>query len=247
MYFDFSKIFHRASKSLAGYSGYLIPKNSAEWPHTWKTTFYKSYDKMPHLPLPLPKKDSPFFTLIQNRESRIDFSATPISIDELSELLKYSCGETQALSNGRVRRAQPSGGMRFPIETYVLVFKDTPDLPAGAYHYNVQKHSLHVLHQQPFSKEDIAGLFIYEWVQGASIALVYTSVFSRSQAKYGQRGYRFILLEAGHIGQNVYLASESMGLICCALGATRDEELESFLHIDGESESVVYAIGLGKK
>jgi SagB-type dehydrogenase family enzyme len=73
-----------------------------------------------------------------------------------------------------------------------------------------------------------------------------TDVFWRNQNKYGERGYRYILLEAGHIGQNIYLVSEALGLKCCALGGTRDENLEELVDIDGVTESVVYALAVGK-
>ena len=73
-----------------------------------------------------------------------------------------------------------------------------------------------------------------------------TSQFERTQMKYGERGYRYILLEAGHIGQNICLVSETLGLKCCALGGTMDKNLEELLDIDGETESVVYGFAIGK-
>ena len=64
--------------------------------------------------------------------------------------------------------------------------------------------------------------------------------------KYGKLGYRYILLEAGHIGQNMYLVSEALGLKCCALGGTRDENLEKLIDIDGVTEAVVYGFAVGR-
>ena len=66
--------------------------------------------------------------------------------------------------------------------------------------------------------------------------------------KYGERGYRFILQESGHIAQNVYLLCEALGLKCCALGGFRisDEQIEKFLGIDGLTESIVYTLVVGK-
>ena len=72
-----------------------------------------------------------------------------------------------------------------------------------------------------------------------------TAVFSRNQMKYGERGYRYVLLEAGHIGQNMYLNAAALSLKCCALGGTIDSKLEKFLDIDGITESVVYAVAFG--
>jgi SagB-type dehydrogenase family enzyme len=89
-------------------------------------------------------------------------------------------------------------------------------------------------------------LFAYSWVQDASVALILTGVFSRTRVKYGQRGYRYTMLEAGHIGQNVYLVSEALGLKCRGMGGSYDIALEQLLGIDGENESVLYTLILGK-
>ena len=103
-----------------------------------------------------------------------------------------------------------------------------------------------MLWDREFSDEDMGQLFTYPWVKDAAIGFVMTAVFWRNRNKYGERGYRYVLHEAGHIGQNVYLVSEALGLKCCALGGTRDENLEKFIDIDGVTESVVYALALGK-
>ena len=188
------------------------------------------------------------------------------------------------LEKSRHRRAQASGGARFPIEVYPIIFRsaqartpkeslddptgqanaDSPAkiskgnlggqtqtdaenvLKAGLYHYNVKDHALDVLWDREFSDDDIGQIFTYPWVRDAAIGIVMTAVFSRNQSKYGERGYRYILLEAGHIGQNIYLVSEALGLKCCALGGTRDENLEKLIDIDGITESVVYGFAVGK-
>lgn len=246
MYIDFSKLFHRASKDHSDRGTHIIPRDR-EWPKEWTTTFYKTYERLKTLILPKASQDSPLFSLIAKRESKRKFGGVALTLGEISQILKYSCGELETFfETGRARRAQPSGGGRFAIEAYVLIFKNTEDLPSGIYHYNVHGHGLDVLWQRDFSGEDIGRLFTYEWIRGASAAIVLTGVFNRSKMKYGQRGYRYILLEAGHIGQNVYLTSQSLGIGCCGMGGTRDEALEELLQIDGENESVVYSLILGK-
>lgn len=243
---DFSKIFHQHSKThLRNHSP--IPEDYDEWPDEWKTTYYKTYPRLPSIAL---GNESPpsadFFELIQKRSSRRNFARAVITKQELSLLLKYSCGNTGAMENGRHHRAQASGGGLFPIEVYPIIFRESADLPAGLYHYSVKNHALDVLWQRDFSDDDVRGLFTYPWVVHATLALVMTAVFSRTQDKYGERGYRYILIETGHIGQNLYLAAETLGLKCCTLGGTRDENLEKLIDIDGISESVVYGAALGK-
>ena len=242
---DFSKIFHHSSKDPGkGHPPYSF--DSSEWPEEWKTTYYKSYPRLPKIKLDDDSVSADFFNLIKKRQSRRDFTRTPITKHELSLLLKYSCGNTGEMGEGRHRRAQPSGGARFPIEVYPIVFRSGEDLKAGLYHYNIKDHALDVLWDREFSDEDIDKIFTYPWVKDAAIGIVMTSVFWRNQNKYGERGYRYILLEAGHIGQNIYLVSEALGLKCCALGGTRDENLEKLIDIDGVTESVVYALAIGK-
>jgi SagB-type dehydrogenase family enzyme len=171
----------------------------------------------------------------------------PISFDELGLLLQYSCGETHGSKgeNDRCYRAQPSGGARFPIEMYIIVLRGE-GLEQGVYHYNVQEHGLDVLWKKSFSKEEIKELFSDEWVGSSSAVLCMTSVFERNYMKYGERGYRHILLEAGHIGQNIYLASGALSLSCSATTGTDDEGIETLLDIDGVTESLVYTIVVGK-
>lgn len=245
MDFNFSKLFHQSSKDL--FRGHVpVPENSDDWPLEWKTTYYKAYPRLPKVELEDRPPPADFFDLIKKRQSRMDFTGAPIGKKELSLLLKYSCGNTGPMDDGRHRRAQPSGGARFPIEVYPIVFRSGKDLKSGLYHYNVKAHALDVLWAREFSDEEVGKLFIQPWVRNAAVAMVMTAVFWRNQNKYGERGYRHILLEAGHIGQNMYLVSGALGLKCSALGGTRDEAIEKLIDIDGVTESVVYAFAIGK-
>lgn len=157
-------------------------------------------------------------------------------------MLKYSAGITDKIN---IRRAHPSAGARFPLEIYPLVMIPTEGMNAGLYHYNIKNNLLDVLWENSFSQIDIAQLFTYEWMQHASIVIIITAKFARNEIKYGERGYRYILLEAGHIGQNLCLAARALHLKCCAIGGIRDKNIEHLLDIDGETESLVYALAIG--
>jgi len=245
MNLDFSELFHQFSKDHSrGHAP--IDSDPNNWPQEWHTTYYKTYPRFPKIKLKECSPSGDFFQLVMKRESRRDFKQAPFSNEDLSILLKFSCGLTGKTQNGRSRRAQPSGGARFPLEVYPLVLTPGSDLAAGVYHYNVKEHSLDVLDKREISNEEIGKLFTYPWVKNASLVLLVTAMFWRNKNKYGERGYRYILLEAGHIGQNIYLAAEALGLQCCALGGTRDILLEKLLDIDGTTESPVYALALGK-
>lgn len=243
---DFSKVFHQSSKN--HYKGHPpIPWNSDEWPKEWKTTYYKVYPRLPKIELPKPElSEMSFKKLVEERQSRRDFRRGNLNLKEISSLLAYTCGNTKPLHDGRFHRAQASGGAEFPIETYLVCFRSMPELQSGVYHYDVKRHQLEYLWERSFSDDELDSLFTYPWTKEASFALIFTAVFSRNQQKYGERGYRYILIEAGHIGQNGYLACEALQLKCCALGGTKDEEVEKVLDIDGISEAVVYALAVGK-
>lgn len=242
---DFSKIFHKFSKTPSKSQAHA-PLKYEDYLEEWKITYYKSYPRLSGVDLTDDPIRADFFDLIKKRKSRRDFSDSPISKKELSLLLKYSCGDIGPLHYGRHRRAQPSGGARFPIEVYPIVFRESEDLKTGLYHYNVKDHKLDVLWDREFSDEEIDEFFNYDWVKNAAVAIIMTAVFWRNQNKYGERGYRMILQESGHIGQNIYLISEALGLKCCALAGTRDENLEKLIDIDGITESVVYALAIGR-
>jgi len=243
---SFSHLFHQSSKDPA--KGHPpIPWDSSLWPEEWKKIEFKKYPRFRKIALSNSRgiSDANLFSIIANRSSQRDFTGGSITKNELSTILKYSCGETTKVDE-RFRRAQPSGGGLFPIETYVLVPEHIEDIKNGIYHYDVQDNQLDVLWERPFSKEFLDTLFRYLWVKNAAVVFIMTAVFKRVQKKYGERGYRLVLLESGHIGQNIYLASGALGIKCCALAGTNDENIEKLLDIDGIQESVVYAVALGK-
>lgn len=183
------------------------------------------------------------FDAVACRKSSRDFSGMALSHERLSALLKYSCGITSDEKD--TRRAQPSGGARYPIETYALLFVGNERVPSGVYHYAVKEHALESLWERSFPKSDIASLFTYPWAQQAALALVLTGVFDRNQRKYGERGYRQILIEAGAIVQNIYLCSAALQMKCCAIDGVHENAIERLLDIDGVNESAIVSILLG--
>jgi len=245
MYIDFSSLFHVASKDLTGKGTVYISPDDSLWPKEWKTVYYKNYANLPTIPLERERPTADYFDLLYQRQSCRTFSGRPVQKEMLSTLLLYSCGILNRKEDIVSTRAYPSGGGRFPLEVYPVVFSGSESVPSGIYHYNVKDHALDVLWQRPFSPQDIKDLFVYEWVQDASLLLVITAVFWRNQIKYGERGYRYIVLEAGHLGENVYLTAGALGLRCCAMGGSFDEKIECLLDIDGTTESLIHSVVLG--
>lgn len=245
MYIDFSGLFHQSSKDLGGGGTVNIPQDTTKWPLEWSTVYFKTYPRFKKILLPASKPFADFFDLLMIRKTDRSFSKDALTLDKLSPLLKYSCGITHESTEYNSRRAYPSGGARYPLEIYPIIFNDVEGIHAGTYHYNVKEHALDTLSERPFSDNDIAQLVTYPWVQKSSALIIITAVFWRSQMKYGERGYRYIMLEAGHTGQNIYLTSMALGLKCSGLGGTRDLNIEKLLDIDGVDESLVYALVVG--
>lgn len=236
----FSKLFHTQSKILPFIDHGNIPL-------AWKTTYYKKYPRLPSIALTVheaPPQD--LFQMLGKRASSREYQSIPMSGEEISLLLQYACGERGATKgDARVKRTYPSGGGRYSIEVYPLILHGTSEIPAGLYHYDVENHALDVLYKKEFTEEELKEYFLSTWIGTASMVLLLTSVFHRTQDKYKERGYRLLLLEAGHIGQNITLMSEALKLKCCPFAGTDDEEVEKLIDIDGVHEALVYALAVG--
>lgn len=241
---DFSILFHQFSKDHARKSQHIfVPQ--AEDANGACVVYYKTYPRLQKTSLEAMPPPADLFGVLTRRESRHNFVAQPLNAHDLSLILQFACGVTGKLDPDTSRRSYPSGGSLFPIEIYPLVLHQGQDIPAGLYHYNVKHHSLDHLWNREFTEEDLSKLFMYPWVASASVVFILTAILWRTQRKYGERGYRYVLLEAGHIGQNIYLVSEALGLKCCAVAGTYDENIEKLLDVDGVTESVVYSLAVG--
>ncbi len=221
-----------------------IPQDNSLWPESWKTVTYKILERAKRIVLErhIPHT-ADFYTIAAGRTSPSAFAPGSLTLEQLSHLLQLSYGEKN--KDAVARRPVPSGGARYPLEMYVLAW-DVQGLEPGVYHYNIKEHALEHLFWKDFSKADIMRYVSYPWVETGGALLVMTGIFARSTQKYGSRGYRYTLLEAGHVGQMIYLNAKYLGFNARALAGTNDLALEDLLDINGSEESVVYAIGLGK-
>jgi SagB-type dehydrogenase family enzyme len=246
MYRHFYKFHRISSDHAAGRSIFPLPPFS-EWPKEWKTVYYKSYSGTKKIFLNDKATEEDFFALVKKRRSIRGKHKYGINIDDLSITLKYSCGlqDVSRSVEGAPFRAQASGGARFPVEAYIVSFRKENEIAQGVYHYNVRSHALDILQLHDFSESEISKYFTDPWSTNCSAALVLTAVFHRTAMKYGERSYRYVLLEAGHIGQGVYLAGSAAGVGVSA-GGTADQAVHQLIEVDGFSESLVYALMLSK-
>jgi SagB-type dehydrogenase family enzyme len=184
--------------------------------------------------------------LRDRRSQREPFSGEAIDRAELGALLDLSAGVT----GGSARlRAWPSAGALHPIDLHALVLVGA-GLERGAYKYDP---GCHALVRGPTGRgQELEGDLLRRTILadtvggGAALAVVLTAVFERTQAKYGERGYRFVLLEAGHAAQNLLLVAQSMGLAAAPIGGFCEDALARTLGVDPAKESPVHVVLFGK-
>ena len=216
---------------------------------------YKTYPTSDTVGLPADKEiEQPELArdlrrIILKRRSVRAFSGQPISAANLSTLLWNSYGIT-----GRFHlpfeieqkvRSVPSGGALFPLEIYVGCFR-VDGIEAGIYHYNVQEHCLELVRTGMFEKELGTAFFYEEMFTQISVAVIITGILRRSSLKYGERSYRFMTLEAGHVGQNLCLSASALDLGCVMLGGFMDDDVNRIIEVDGVDEFTLYGAAIGR-
>jgi SagB-type dehydrogenase family enzyme len=205
---------------------------------------YKRYPDAPQVALPeTPPVSAPLEEAVRQRRTAVSFNDAAVSLVELAKLLQLACGLTQ---HGRLPlRAAPSPGALYAIESYPVAFNVT-DLVPGVYHYVPAEHVVECL-RALCGLEEIWSALPPGWHgETPALAVVLIARLPRVQAKYGERGYRFVLQESGHIAQNLLLASVALGLAAAGVGGFFDDAMNSLIGVDGEQELALYAILIGR-
>lgn len=202
------------------------------------------------IPLPLDfsrltmKND--LYALIRDRKSERVYTDQPISLTQLSFLLWATQGvkELRGKSYATLRTV-PSGGARHPFETY-LAIRRVDGLKSGIYHYLPMEHALELLSAETELEQKISdSLSEQKWAAKASVVFYWTMVAYRAEWRYGIYAHRVALIDAGHLGQNLYLAANGIGLGCCGIAAFEHEICCRMLEVDGEEEYPVYTMPVG--
>ena len=205
---------------------------------------YKTYKKAKVIKLP--KAASGAMTVeqaIDKRRSVRTYTKEAMTMAELSRLLHAAQGITAGF-HGHDLRAAPSGGALYPFEIYPVV-NNVKGLDDGIYHYKVADHALELVKAGDFSGAiEKAGLG-QSMLGDADVTFVMSAVFDRSRCKYGERGLRYIYMEAGHISQNIWLQAVSLGMGSAVAGAFLDDKANKLLGLDGKDEAVLYMQAVG--
>lgn len=196
------------------------------------------------LPQPL-TLDAPLGDVLHGRRSRREFAPEPVTLAELSTLLDAAYGVTPRAERDQVFRSAPSGGALYPLELYAAA-TSVAGLEPGLYHYDPLRTSVARL-ADARSIDDLRRVSAYPDITGkAGVTFLVAAVFWRSRFKYGLRGYRFTLLEAGHVVQNLLLAATALGLASVPLGGYYDRLADELLELDGVNDATVYAACVGR-
>ncbi len=215
---------------------------------------FKQYKLFPQIPLPSREEWSPvkrsYDDVIESRRSVREFSDCEMKLEDLSRVLHQSygiTGEIRRPEDGTLPlRAAPSGGALYPAEIY-LGIRNVSGLQPGIYHYNVPDHALELL----ISGDPASSLFEIccgqKYVRQAAATVLISGVLQRTKRKYGERGYRYVLLDIGHLGQNIYLACTALDLAVMTTCGFYDDRANQLLSLDGIQETMMYVAFLGPR
>ena len=237
----YGETFQQKSKNVRGVGRASISDQS-------RLDLYKTYENaISRISLPEPEfsPDIQFWDIIQKRHTTRAFKKEPLSIMDLSLLLFGMTGLTRKFPKFAFRTIPSAGGL-FPIEVYAIA-NNVSEVDQGIYHYNIEKHELECLKQGDFRKSVADACYGQKMVEKSAVNFIWTAIIERTRITYGERAYRYIYLDCGHLGQNFYLAAEGLGLNACVVGAYYDDEINELLDLDEKKEFAIYMGVVGKR
>jgi len=179
---------------------------------------------------------------ISGRRSVREFSSTPLSLEDLSQLLWAAQGITEPESGGR---SAPSAGATYPLELFVFVKENgVKGIECGVYRYRPLDHSLVKVASEDRVKALMEAALYQEFINDAPVNIVIAAKYERTTSRYGSRGVRYVHMEVGHVGQNISLEAVTLGLASVMVGAFNDNLVKKL--IDGAAEPL-YIIPIGHK
>ena len=179
---------------------------------------------------------------IFRRRSTRRYKDEPLTLKEVSQLLWAAGGKTIDGITGATR-AYPSAGGIYPLEVY-LVAGNVEGLADGIYHYQWQDHTINLIKEGDLRWQLMRAALSQRMVGNAPISLVFTAVYSRTTRRYGKRGeIRYVPMDMGGAGQNVYLQAEALGLGTVTIGAFSDGAVKQVLGVKDEEPLYIMPVG----
>jgi SagB-type dehydrogenase family enzyme len=174
---------------------------------------------------------------IKERRTIRDFKDRILSLTHLSQLLWAGQGITDPIER---KRAAPSGGALYPLDIYVLIGENGVEkIEAGVYHYLPKEHSISLISKGDLRKEMASASLGQRWMAKAPVIFLITAEYRRITGKYGERGIRYALIEVGHVGQNLFLQAEALGMGAGIVGAFNDLELSRVVGLPPKHEPLL--------
>jgi SagB-type dehydrogenase family enzyme len=189
--------------------------------------------------LPRPSSDGKVSVekAIKERRTIRDFKERILSLGHLSQLLWAAQGITDSVIG---KRAAPSGGALYPLDIYIVIGENGVEkIEASVYHYQPKEHSISLISKGDRRKEIASASFGQRWMAKAPVIFVITAEYRRITGKYGERGIRYALIEAGHVGQNLFLQAEALGLGAGIVGAFNDLEVSKVTGLPPKHEPLL--------
>ena len=187
--------------------------------------------------------------MFKRRFSCRKFQPVPIALDRVVSLLDAAYGLVGPLDvpdpEAFPHRTVPSAGGLFPLELFAIL-RRIDGAEDGLYHYNAPGRTLSLLERGDLFPRLEPMFYTFPFFADANIVIALAAIFPRTQTKYGPRGYRYVLLEAGHVGQNILLVATALGLGAVPLGGYYDRLTDHFLGLDGVNESTLYTFAVGR-
>lgn len=203
--------------------------------------------------IPLPEINEEIFQkssileIIRERQSKRVYSSGELTLEELSFLLWSTQGVKAIKGNNYATiRTVPSAGARHPFETYLAVNR-VKGLKSGVYRYLALSHELILLFEDNNLEEQLSELTLgQKFVGKSAVTFLWSVVPYRGEWRYRQTAHKAMILDAGHVCQNLYIACGVIGCGTCAIAAYDQKKTDDFLSLDGEDEFVIYIAPVGK-
>lgn len=206
------------------------------------------YSGCPGVDLPNPERLGEFGKLLARRRSERFFALQPLALSALSSLCFAAngvVGSYRASDGTRIlQRTAPSAGAMYPLELFIQCNR-VEGVEQGIYHYNPVRQHLNRIRRDALNSEFDQACCEQGYSRAAAVTFVFAAEFARNQDKYGDRGYRYVLLDIGHAAENLCLMAANLGLACFTSCGFFDESLSAVLRLDGVHQAPIYLAYIG--
>ena len=246
---DISDIFHLASNNSVATKRFLASQRanySARVAALYQEQFSHPLEaEAVRLPEANRNIDKTLAASIIDRRSSRDFGDTPMTLEEVATISFLACGVQGGNEKSDAQRNVPSSGGLGSVELSLIV-QNVTELAPGIYSYDSVRHCLVPKHYGDYRQWLVRDLFYQTEFSACATVFCLAVNMRRLKKKYGIRGYRLGLMDAGHVSQNINLVAGALGLAACPSAGYIDAELNRALKIDGLATTAVLSVLIGK-